>query len=68
MSCIMGVVTGLTLNCTLYAILVLCNLFDIMFCVVLVIRKIHSSVLLMLCCPLQVIILWEDQSRTTFNP
>ena len=45
----------------------ICCLCDIMFYVVYVIRKIHSPVILMLCCPLQVITLRSGQSETTFS-
>ena len=55
-------------NCILLVNLDWCILFDIMFYVVLINRKTHSPVLLMLCCPFQVITLWEDQSKTTFSP
>ena len=41
MSCIKGVVTGLIFNCTLFVILVLCILFGIMFCIMVLGRKIH---------------------------
>ena len=45
----------------------ICCLCDIMFYAVCVIRIMHSPVILMLCCPLQVITLWVEQSRTTFS-
>ena len=45
----------------------ICCLCDIMFYAVCVIRKIHSPVILMLCCPLQVITLRVGQSKTTFS-
>lgn len=42
-----------------------CVILLIMCCIMLVDRKIHSPVLLMLCCPLQVITLWEGQRVRT---
>ena len=45
----------------------ICCSCDIMFYAIYVIRKIHSPVILMLCCPLQVTLLRVGQSRMTFS-
>ena len=61
-------VNGWTFNCVWPVNLDLYVLFDVMFYVVWEIRKIHSLVLLMLCCPLHVITLRVGQSIMMFSP